>query len=86
MNRPTLLAGGIALGAIGMLLLSDQVSNLRAQIASLPGMSWAGTPEPGNNIPREKDQTHEEDEGIVKLTGEQIALAKIGIAEATARM
>jgi cobalt-zinc-cadmium efflux system membrane fusion protein len=39
-------------------------------------------PEAGNKTPREKDQTHEEDDYIIKLSAEQIALAKIETEEA----
>src|SRR5258705_10749434 len=84
MIRLMLLTGGIGLGVLGAVLAPAQMSALRANISSLPGMSWAGAPAPVATTAQGKDREehpHDDAEGVIKLSDEQIQAAGIGIAE-----
>jgi cobalt-zinc-cadmium efflux system membrane fusion protein len=81
MIRLMLLAGGITLGTLIALLFPEQMSALRVHLVSVPGMFWAATPEPASKAPQETGDAPEHDEGTIKLSAEQIAAAKIGVAD-----
>jgi len=75
-----LLAGGLVLGIIGVILASDRAGPLRAGLASLPGMYWAGSP--GHTLPRQREHPREQHEGDLKLSAEQIEVAGIKVSDA----
>ncbi len=84
MIRLMLLTGGIGLGVLGAVLAPAPMSALRANISSLPGMSWAGAPAPVSTTAQAKDRAahpHDDAEGVIKLSVEQIQAAGIGITE-----
>ena len=84
MIRLMLLTGGIGLGVLGAVLAPAQMSALRANISSLPGMSWAGAPAPVATTARGKDREehpHDDDEGVIKLSDQQIQAAGIDVAD-----
>src|SRR5262245_45790193 len=72
-----LLAGGVVLGAIGVILASDRAGSVRASLASLPGMSWAAST--GHTSPRLREPPHEQHEEGIKLSAEQIEAAGIKV-------
>jgi membrane fusion protein, heavy metal efflux system len=79
-----LLAGGILLGAIGVILASDRGGAVRAGFASLPGMSWAGSwAGSGHALPRQREHPHEQHEEDIKLSAEQIEAAEIKVSDVT---
>jgi membrane fusion protein, heavy metal efflux system len=87
MIRFLLLIGGIALGVLATVLAPAQLDGLRAGIASLPGISWVGAPAPGGTTAHGKDHDehgHDDADGVIKLSDEQIAAAGIGVGEAKA--
>jgi membrane fusion protein, heavy metal efflux system len=82
MIRLLLLVGGIAVGALAAIAAADQIVVVRAQLATFPGLSWAGPAEPLKASKQEKAHSDpEEADGLVKLSDDQIDAAGIGVAD-----
>jgi cobalt-zinc-cadmium efflux system membrane fusion protein len=85
MIRIGLVAAGIACGALLTSTAPARLADVRAQIASLPGLAWlkAQAPQPGSATDAERHD-HHDDEGAIKLSDQQIAAAGIDVEKVQA--
>ena len=85
MIRIWLVAAGIACGVLVMSVGSTQLADMRAQIATLPGMAWlkAETAQAHTAPDAERHADHD-NEGAIKLSDQQIAAAGIDVGKAQA--
>ena len=83
MIRIWLVAAGIACGVLVMSVGSTQLADMRAQIATLPGMAWlkAEAAQVHTATDAERHADHD-DEGAIKLSDQQIAAAGIDVGKA----
>ena len=83
MIRIGLVAIGIACGAFLASAAPARLADLRAQIASLPGMAWVkAEAAQSRTAPDAERHADHDDEGAIKLSDQQIAAAGIDVGKA----
>jgi len=85
MIRIGLVAAGIACGALLTSTAPARLADMRAQIATLPGMAWlkAEAAQPGPATDAERHD-HHDDAGAIKLSDQQIAASGIDVEKVEA--